>query len=285
MRGFHALKMNKNTVSSGISLSVKRLNLIQLDYFLKKDLTPLFVMDPDILRFILFSLGVVLIIGIYIAGHRNRLFRRSTPTQRQQELDNDPVLSDASLATIVPDQSSVPVHDLPTLQATHELPPSDMPLFAAAETTAAPEESVPPLIIQLQVVTRSEPFQAAAVLEAADLTGLIYEDEQQIYLRVHDGPQPIIFRVANLMKPGTLPGVDDADFCTSGLVLFAVLPCAWDGLAVFSDLISTAERIASHLKADVLNEDRKPLTRQSLQFTRDSILDHRRQLHLARCRG
>ena len=239
-------------------------------------------MDPDFLRLILLGLGVVLVIGIYLVGQRERLFGRRAVQQRQDRAD-DQTVSDASLASVVPDHSVDPML-APTVQASRDLPAMQAPSFAAAETPPASpaEDTAPQLIIQLQVATTSDPFQAEAVLEAAQLVGLVYDDQQQVYQRICETDQSVIFRMANLVKPGTLPGVADADFSTPGFVLFAVLPCTWDGLAVFSDLVATAERVASHLAADVLGEDRKPLSQQSLQFTRDLIVDHRRQVVLAR---
>jgi cell division protein ZipA len=235
-------------------------------------------MDPDNLRLILLGLGVVLMAGIYIAANRERWFGQHS-IRRQREVVDDQALSSATLPEIVPDPAFDASSELLTLQASREIPSMDVPVFAASSDMPASSASLPAepeLIITLQVVTQAEPFQAAAIIEAAELVELVYADDLGIYQRVQGDSQQIVFSVANFLEPGTLPGSKDTDFCTPGLVLFAVLPGALDGLAMFSDLVLTAERIASHLSADVLGDDRKPLTRQSMQFMRDKILEHRR---------
>jgi cell division protein ZipA len=60
------------------------------------------------------------------------------------------------------------------------------------------------------------------------------------------------------------------------------LPGPKDSLTVFSEMLSTAERLAKLLQGEVLDQRRQPLTRQSIEEMREEVLEHRRLVRLSR---
>ncbi len=81
---------------------------------------------------------------------------------------------------------------------------------------------------------------------------------RQIYHRLL-GSEPV-FSVASLLKPGHLdPALADS-FSTPGLTLFMVLPGPQKPAEAIKDMLTTAERLARALNAEVYDAKRKPLS-------------------------
>ena len=110
--------------------------------------------------------------------------------------------------------------------------------------------------------------------------------EMAIYHRYDaERSSQVLFSCASLVEPGSFPLNDMAAFNTPGVTLFTRLPGLRDGLAIFSDMLFTAERLAALLDVEVRDESHNPLTKQWVEHKREVILEHRRQLHLARSKG
>jgi len=141
--------------------------------------------------------------------------------------------------------------------------------------------NVPNKILQLSVVCRQAPFAGEAIVRAAQQLGLMY-GEMQIYHRREGKSSSPVFSMASLVEPGTFPIKEMGDFATPGLLLFAQLPGPKDSLTIFSEMLSTAERLAKLLQGEILDDRRQPLSRQFVEDMREQILEHRRLVRLAR---
>jgi len=69
-----------------------------------------------------------------------------------------------------------------------------------------------------------------------------------------------VFSVASLLKPGHLDPALADDFSTPGLTLFMVLPGPQKPAEAIRDMLTTAERLARALNAEVYDAKRKPLS-------------------------
>ncbi len=141
---------------------------------------------------------------------------------------------------------------------------------------------VPRLIVQINVMHKDRPFTAAKIQAAAAEVDLKY-GEMNIYHRETDAGQ-VLFSMASVVEPGTFPKGKDESFSTPGMTLFTQLPGARDGLAIYADMLFTAERLSAILDAVLQDERRHKLTKQSIEHTREGILEHRRQIQLLRSR-
>lgn len=148
----------------------------------------------------------------------------------------------------------------------------------------APEllAEVPRMIVQISIMSKAAPFPDESIRRATAEVGMKY-GEMNIYHRLTDAGQTL-FSMASVVEPGTFPKKPAADFSTPGMTLFTQLPGARDGLAIYSDMLFTAERIAVLLGATLHDEAHNKLTKQSIEHTRQTILDHRHQIQLLRSR-
>ncbi len=90
--------------------------------------------------------------------------------------------------------------------------------------------------------------------------------------------------MASLVEPGTFPVKAMDEFDTPGLALFTQLPGPGDSLAIFSDMLFTAQRLAALLNGELQDETHSALTKQTVEHIRSQILEHRRLVQLARSR-
>lgn len=143
-------------------------------------------------------------------------------------------------------------------------------------------DQVPRLIVQINVMSKDKPFSLAQVRNACAQVDLKYGD-MHIYHREMDSGQ-VLFSMANMVEPGTFPAGQSANFATPGLSLFTQLPNVREGIAIYADMLFTAERLAAMLDAVLKDESRNKLTKQRIEHTREAILEHSRQIQLLRSR-
>ncbi len=264
-------------------------------------------MDPDLLRLILLVLGVVLVAGIYL---RDRHQRRRGPDMATARPHLEPTLDEAedhaaveALELSPEDQVRETDDDLPPGEFVGEPvvlqrwdavdPDNETQLSMDLEFNARDEsdylhidpalmDEVPRLIVQVNVMSRGAPFNAAQVREAMRAVDMRY-GEMNIYHRYNARGQ-VLFSLASVVEPGTFPKKDDAGFGTPGLVMFTQLPGVQDGLAIYSDMLFTAERLVPLLDAELRDETRSVLSKQTIEHTRERILEHRRKVQLLRSR-
>lgn len=139
----------------------------------------------------------------------------------------------------------------------------------AASSAAAHE----PLIVQLFVTAREQPFSGSAVQRAAERQQLTPGEMSIYHRRAVDGARGGAgFSMANLVKPGTFPFADMSAFSSPGLALFAQFQGMPSDLLVLDEMIYAAREIAAELGGDVRRFDREPLDEQWVQSLRERTL-------------
>lgn len=162
--------------------------------------------------------------------------------------------------------------------------PEQQDLFSFSAQEESPVD-VPVLIIQINLRARSKPFTGPAIQKAMQETGLILS-ELSIYQRIAgDGSNQPQFNLASMVEPGVFPKQDVEGFSTPGVTLFTQLPGPGDSMAIFSDMLFTAERLAAILDGELQDETHSALTKQTIEHLRGQIMEHRRQIQLARSKG
>ncbi|MCE0556805.1 cell division protein ZipA [Motilimonas sp. E26] len=91
------------------------------------------------------------------------------------------------------------------------------------------------------------------------------------------GNGPVLFSMANMVKPGTFDVDHMEQFETHGLSLFMALPCAGDASNNFQLMLHASEMLASELNGLLLDGTRQPLTRQKVNEYKQRITDFERQ--------
>jgi cell division protein ZipA len=269
-------------------------------------------MDSDLLRLILLVLGVILVVGIYLWDRYKRMVR-SMPSPAPARRHVEPTM-DGAIAADPGDSVDMPEMRVEDRSADDDdpLPPGEFvgePVVKHRwDASASDSESqvamdlefnahdegdylhldpalmdeVPRLILQVVVIAKGEPFEDQRIREALATVDMRYGD-MNIYHRQNDRGQAL-FSLASMVEPGTFPAKADSEFHTPGLVMFTQLPGVQDGLAIYSDMLFTAERLAAMLNAELRDETRSVLTKQTIEHTREKILEHRRKIQMLRRR-
>ncbi len=266
-------------------------------------------MDANTIRIILFILGIIVIAGIYLFDRSRKrgaptqaVSQRREPTGLGDENSDDILLGevdspafheppraqsvgDASMAKTPVTQeaepeAAIPVRDQVTRDLDIAVDDNDEDIDEA-QLLAAENPDLPTLIVQIHVIAHDGEFPGEAVFAAVWDVGLEHGD-MGIFHRYQNTPhgRKTLFSMANLVEPGTFDP-ENPGFTTPGLALFTQLPVAKDGLAVFSDMLFTAECLAAALDGELYDESHSAMSRQTIAHIRERILEHRRRVQLA----
>ena len=271
-------------------------------------------MDSNGVRLTLIVLGVALLVAIYLwdrlsrraKGKAPRKLKRKPRERREPGVAGPaPDIDDADEWRVPlepgeeegPPQAALPPKETerglfarrkrgekePTLAPA--VPPADerqpgLP-FDEPSPAPAPAGEEPPKILVINLVAKAAYFGGSDLMRAAEEVGL-EPGEWNIFHRPDDNPpHRTLFSMASLVEPGSFPFGRMEGFSTPGLCLFTQLPGPRDGLAVYSEMLFSAERIAALLDGELQDETHQSLTRDKIERVREEILQHKRRLQLA----
>ena len=138
-------------------------------------------------------------------------------------------------------------------------------------------------IVVINLIRRDGSLSGAAIEKACAATKL-QPGDMSIYHRYETGGDRVLFSMASMVEPGSFPIGDMGSFNTPGLTLFTQLPGVRDGVEIYNEMLGTAERLGKLLHAELQDDGHNKLTRQMQEHTRESIIEHRRKIKLARSR-
>ena len=144
---------------------------------------------------------------------------------------------------------------------------------------------VEPEVFMLNVVARgAQGFRGDDILQILLACDLRFGDMDFFHRHEFEaGRGAIQFSVANMMQPGVFDIDNMADMATPGLVFFLTLPGPENMMQAYDYMLETAQAVARNLGADVLDESRSVLTRQTMEHSRQQIRElERRMLTKAR---
>ncbi|WP_456376519.1 cell division protein ZipA [Thiolapillus sp.] len=268
-------------------------------------------MDADQLRLILLLAGMVLVVAIYLWDRykrsRSQLKGLSLRQARrlQRELSREAAVAEDEVpsfsAVVEPQEDAVAkTESEPALTAprpaavpeleldTEEMAQETEPGFSSnvdddyLHADPAEREKLPQMVVQIALVKKEGDFQGGdiqAAMEAANLQ----PGAMSIYHR-HDSryPDRVLFSVANMVNPGHFPLQEMDGFATPGLLLFTQLPGVRDGMEIYTDMLYAANQLAGILGGVLQDETHSVLSKQTIQHTKDAIMEHRRKLRLAK---
>ncbi len=153
----------------------------------------------------------------------------------------------------------------------------------ATEIKTAKTPLEPQVIILSVVMPANQQILGAALLPSLLTLGLKYGD-MNIFHRHEDnaGNGKVTFSLANLMNPGSFDLDSMENFATRGVSLFMTLPNANDPLSVFEQMLSAAKQLAQEFNAQVLDDKRNVMTKQTEQHYVSKIREFDRKSHIAR---
>ncbi|MDR0779473.1 MAG: cell division protein ZipA [Pseudomonadales bacterium] len=145
----------------------------------------------------------------------------------------------------------------------------------AAAAAAPAQASGPREVLIINVMARAgQHFQGADLLAVLRQQGLqlgamsIFHRHEQ-----PDGSGPILFSMANMVKPGTFDLSAMDTFTTPGVSLFLQLPCRFGNMAAFDLMLGVALALRERLDGELKDEHRSVFTRQTIEHVRQRIRD------------
>ncbi|MDG2270857.1 MAG: cell division protein ZipA [Halioglobus sp.] len=132
-----------------------------------------------------------------------------------------------------------------------------------------------PEVFMLNVVARSKKgFRGDDILQILLACDLRFGDMAFFHRHEHEaGRGAVQFSVANMMQPGVFDIDNMADMTTPGLVFFLALPGPEDMMQAFDYMLETAKAVSRNLHADVLDESRSVVSKQTIDHSRQKIRD------------
>ena len=141
--------------------------------------------------------------------------------------------------------------------------------------------TVKPEVLSLSVVMpQNQIIQGASLLPSLLTLGLKY-GEMNIFHRHQDnaGNGPVTFSVANMLNPGSFDLDNMETFATQGITLFMMLPNSGNAFEVYEQMLSAAKQLAQEFQAQILDDKRNVMTKQTEQHyvsrIRDFEIKHR----------
>ncbi len=138
------------------------------------------------------------------------------------------------------------------------------------EPAAAPEE-----VIIINVMARpGELFQGSDLLPV-----LLDQDMRLGHMSIfhrhaeRQSQGPVMFSMANMVKPGTFSMSGMADFTTPGVCFFLQLPSRLDHMESFNAMLKAATAVRDALGGELKDENRSVFTRQTIEHCRQRISD------------
>lgn len=125
-------------------------------------------------------------------------------------------------------------------------------------------------------------IQGAILLQMTTELGLKYGEMDIFHRHIEpSGHGSVLFSLANMFNPGTFDIHSMEQFHSEGIVLFMQLPLKVDGHQSFTMMYNAANKIADAMpRAAVLDGNRNPVTKQSVQHTYQRIREFERQQRL-----
>ena len=139
---------------------------------------------------------------------------------------------------------------------------------------------VEPEVFMLNVLARSEEgFRGDDILQILLACDLRFGDMNFFHRHEFEaGRGAIQFSVADMMQPGVFDIDTMSDMTTPGLVFFLTLPGPENMMQAYDYMLETAQAVARNLGADVLDESRSVLTRQTMEHSRQQIRELERRM-------
>jgi cell division protein ZipA len=144
----------------------------------------------------------------------------------------------------------------------------------------APRKDSDDVVIALTIMAaENERFSGRAVKAALDSSNLHFGD-LQVYHRFTGGARKkSMFSVANILDPGILLPDKFISLTTPGLLIFARLPGPVNGLAMFDDLLETAQSLTEKLGGTLSDDARQPISESRLEAMRSRIFNLNFAIH------
>ncbi|UPW19839.1 cell division protein ZipA [Agarivorans sp. TSD2052] len=209
--------------------------------------------------------------------------QRQEPEFHFSAVDEAPVMADSQgLSGLEPEPSSEVSLSEPEPEFAFDMDEAkEQPAEQSIETVAEPlpEPQAPDDVFILNVMAQTGRFlKGGALLASLEKIGLRH-GEMDIFHRHLDnsGAGPVIFSLANMVNPGTfdLNTIDQLE--TRGVSIFMTVPCKGEPTKNFALMYNAAVTLAKDLDAIMLDDQRNPLTKQTVNHYEQRVREYERK--------
>jgi cell division protein ZipA len=137
----------------------------------------------------------------------------------------------------------------------------------------------PDIVIVLNLMAKSDSlFEGQKMLQAFVENGLKFGEMDIFHKHVGDTARnPVMFSIANAVKPGHFEIDKMKSFTSPGITLFLTIPGPKDMLDAYESMLKVTEQLAQSLDGDILDQSRATFTKQTASHYRDLIVEYKRK--------
>ncbi|MFT5139636.1 MAG: cell division protein ZipA [Rhodothermales bacterium] len=225
-------------------------------------------MDISTFRWVLIIVGIAIVAAIFLFGNPDRKRtprasrKRNRITRKRHEPTMSADISDENLLQPdgVADQTELDINESEIVEQ-EILPP-----------LGPPPDKIVSLFLQARDGHR---ISGVDLLDAAIKSGMVFGD-RDIFYRVMDESEEILFCMANLTKPGSFDKTAWNTLETNGVTMFMTLPGPLGALDAWDAMLVTSRRIAELLHTDLLDDTHSVFTRQRGGQIREELREYER---------